>query len=204
MSLLKTIESMPKSLFTNHHRSMPLAKWATLLLGSLILFFLLSSTNNKSLFLLLNGHLSDWFGPSFWGIITCMGDGLFLFPLGMLLVWKNPKKQQAMIISMILAALALNASKHVIDAPRPLKELGSNLVTVVGPQVKNYSMPSGHTGTVFILAGLAIIFSNRKVALAATALAILTGLSRIAVGAHWPADIIAGAWVGLICSVFGV
>ncbi|MDD7804173.1 MAG: phosphatase PAP2 family protein, partial [Endozoicomonas sp. (ex Botrylloides leachii)] len=49
-----------------------------------------------------------------------------------------------------------------------------------------------------------IIFSNRKVALAATALAILTGLSRIAVGAHWPADIIAGAWVGLICSAFGV
>ena len=195
---------MSDSFLTQSNSSFALARWSSLLLAPIILFFLFSPATNESLFIWLNSHLVAWLGESFWAVITCLGDGFFLFPLGMLLVFKNPEKQQALIIAMIIAALALNIGKTLIDATRPLGVLGEALVTVVGPEVKSHSMPSGHTGTIVILAGIAILFSGNKVAIAAGILATLGGISRVAVGAHWPADIAAGAWIGLISVAIGV
>ena len=58
------------------------------------------------------------------------------------------------------------------------------------------SFPSGHTVTVFALASaLALIW--RPLAWPGFALALLVGLSRIMVGAHWPSDVLAAAWLGI-------
>lgn len=63
------------------------------------------------------------------------------------------------------------------------------------------SFPSGHTVTIFALAtALALIW--RRLAWPAFAMAILVGLSRIAVGAHWPSDVLAGAWIGIAWSLW--
>ena len=137
------------------------------------------------------------------GLFTCMGDGFFLFPLGMLLVWKNPARQQSLVITIVLAALALNISKHVIDATRPLGILGEALGYGSRARCQKPEHASGHTGTTVVLTGLALLFSGKRVATAAIVLAALTGLSRIAVGAHWPVDVVAGAWIGLVCSALG-
>lgn len=58
------------------------------------------------------------------------------------------------------------------------------------------SFPSGHTVTVCALAAaLALIW--RPLAWPGAALALLVGLSRIMVGAHWPSDVLAAAWLGI-------
>jgi membrane-associated phospholipid phosphatase len=100
---------------------------------------------------------------------------------------------------------------------------------VVGSVLRGHSFPSGHTITAFAAAGAVwscIWFANRKssaiygpvtnqethsnldvsswFALAfAFLLAVLVGVSRIAVGAHWPFDVLAGACVGWLAGLNG-
>ncbi|MBO5833564.1 MAG: phosphatase PAP2 family protein [Alphaproteobacteria bacterium] len=59
------------------------------------------------------------------------------------------------------------------------------------------SMPSGHTTVTF--AGLVMmgLLAPRYKALTWT-LAIMVGFSRVAVGAHWPTDVIFGAFLGMV------
>ena len=58
------------------------------------------------------------------------------------------------------------------------------------------SMPSGHTTVSF--AGLVMIgmLAPRYKVLTWT-LAIVIGVSRVAVGAHWPSDVLLGAFIGM-------
>jgi NhaP-type Na+/H+ or K+/H+ antiporter len=67
-------------------------------------------------------------------------------------------------------------------------------------------MPSGHTLTAFAVAS-AIYFSlpqqGRKRHLWLFVLAAGTGLSRIAVGAHWPGDVVVGLSLGLLAGMLG-
>lgn len=59
------------------------------------------------------------------------------------------------------------------------------------------SMPSGHTAVSF--AGLVMIgMLLPKYKPLTWGLAVLVGVSRIAVGAHWPSDVLLGAFVGMV------
>ncbi|MDP0561223.1 MAG: phosphatase PAP2 family protein [Candidatus Endonucleobacter sp. (ex Gigantidas childressi)] len=187
---------------SNNSLNLTLVKRATLFLLPIgIVLWVIPC--EKIPFLWLNSRLVEWAGVTFWALLTNLGDGFFLFPLAMLLVKNNPKRQQALIITIILAALVLNAGKYIVDTTRPLGVFGDKLVTVVGPEVKSHSMPSGHAGTIFILAGLTILFANKWVALLVLGLSTLIALSRVAVGAHFLVDVVAGAWIGLVCASVG-
>ena len=62
-----------------------------------------------------------------------------------------------------------------------------------------HSMPSGHTAVSFAaLVMIGMLFPRIK--WATWTLAVIIGVSRIYVGAHWPSDVIFGAFVGMICA----
>lgn len=62
------------------------------------------------------------------------------------------------------------------------------------------SFPSGHATTVFALAAaLSLFFPRWRVPF--FSLAVVVGLSRIIVGAHYPSDVMAGAYVGAMTVV---
>ena len=59
------------------------------------------------------------------------------------------------------------------------------------------SMPSGHTAVSF--AGLVMIgMLAPKYKPLTWTLAVLIAVSRIAVGAHWPSDVLFGAFIGMV------
>jgi undecaprenyl-diphosphatase len=81
-----------------------------------------------------------------------------------------------------------------IVSPRPSVAL--NLQPLFSHSVSN-SFPSGHM-SFFIPLGLAIFYENKKAGLIFLFLAVLMGIGRVAGGAHWPSDILAGIVVGVI------
>ncbi|WP_252179684.1 GtrA family protein [Endozoicomonas sp. 4G] len=107
------------------------------------------------------------------------------------------------MFTMIVGDLLLNGGKALFSTLRPVGELGLEAVNVLGPVVKTDSLPSGHTGTVFLLVGLSFLYLQPRLQYLILTVAGFSSISRIVVGAHWPIDIFLGAWVGILAAVIG-
>jgi len=66
-----------------------------------------------------------------------------------------------------------------------------------------FSFPSGHTSAAFVMAGLLSHFFP-VVMIPAYSWASLVGLSRVYLGVHYPADVLAGMVIGVISSFTGL
>jgi len=63
-----------------------------------------------------------------------------------------------------------------------------------------YSFPSGHTATAFG-AAFALFGQIGGFSYGAIALAPLIGFSRVYLGAHYPSDVVAGAFLGVLVGI---
>ena len=100
---------------------------------------------------------------------------------------------------MILLLFVLPLLKQYFDAPRPAVIL--DYLNVVGQVRHDHSFPSGHAATSFLLAGIIFLSSSKSwVKISVVILAAVVASSRIIVGAHWPEDVVMGAFVGLLCA----
>ena len=160
---------------------------------------------NQPLFLQLNG-VSNYTGPLLWSCITTFGDLLVLFALMLPLVGRHPQLLWQLILCALIATLLSQGLKEALNMPRPPTVLDTDQMILIGESHGWYSFPSGHTTAAFTLAGLITMQSwtrsGIKVALIIGAL--LVGLSRIAVGVHWPQDVLAGMATGWISAALGI
>jgi undecaprenyl-diphosphatase len=112
------------------------------------------------------------------------------------------------ITGWVALALALFVSdgllKGLIQRARPFDptQLGA-AVRVVGARASGFSLPSGHAAAAFAAASLLRRLGSPWGAISWT-LAILIGLSRVYVGAHFPGDVLAGVLVGLFAGWLAV
>ena len=88
--------------------------------------------------------------------------------------------------------------KYLIHAPRPFIKLQN--VTALVPESAYSSFPSGHA-TFFMALGVAIYLTHKRAGYFFIFCALIIGLSRIAVGVHFPIDILAGFALGIIVPV---
>ena len=164
-------------------------------------------------FLYLNEHLQvvpHWL----WANITHLGDALVLVPLLSFLWLVAPRCWASMFGAIPLALFLSHLGKNFFAIPRPAAILDNDTFTIIGETLTAHtSFPSGHTTTVFT-ALAAIMFvvlksktiSKRKqkfIAVALMACASLVAISRVAVGAHWPADLILGGVIGIVSGLSG-
>lgn len=191
---------------------------ASLLLGSLLILtgiFYFGEISycffQEETFLLLN-TVFNCLPRNFWAMATLLGDATLLIPLLSIFIRNNPMAWLAILGSTIIAGLISGLSKLIFNMPRPAAILDHQSFTIIGDILSKHSLPSGHTITVFtgtmtllILRYPSIKKSQNFALISLTMLfATIVGLSRVAVGAHWPIDIWFGAMCGWIAAFIGI
>ncbi len=162
-------------------------------------------------------HLYDWFGANvalfhlinhfhaaWWDhlmlAMTWLGDHE-RYPYYMAIIvlvaylrpWWLPLRSAAVFgVSHVLTALAVTALKPHLDFPRPLLALGKGVIVLGHPEYHR-SFPSGHAIFSVLLAVSLSPGVPRPAKWALWIFAALVCVSRVSVGAHFPADALAGA-----------
>ena len=161
--------------------------------------------DNQGLFIALNAAASGiW--ASAWSALSLTGSVLGM----MALLAPTLKTRARWLASALLASpLALAFSeggKRFFDVMRPAGVLESGSFNLIGQKLYVHSFPSGHATTAFVVAA-ALIFAwpeaRTRMRLAILAAAVLIAFSRVAVGAHWPLDVLVGACGGWLIGALG-
>ncbi len=164
--------------------------------------------SNTAWFVAGNAAAQGWLPAAWWAGITNFGSTLGAFALAApTLAWR-PRWAASMLLAAPVAGLYAQGLKHLFATPRPAAVLTPEQIHVIGVPLQANSFPSGHTVAAFVLAGVAVFCAGerqrRHFGWLALGLAALVAFSRIAVGAHWPLDLLAGAAGGWLCAALGV
>lgn len=106
--------------------------------------------------------------------------------------------------ALVAPAVALGVSnllRRLIDRPRPYTVY--SIRPLIFKSTQGRSFPSNHTTSAFVLAITAFRLSA-GVGVVMLILAILTGLSRLSAGLHWPTDVLFGAGLGILLGAAGL
>jgi len=164
---------------------------------------------DERLFLWMNGALDGPIATTFFGVVTWLGNGIvlaiaILVPLFVLDRRRFREHALALVLSVAASGILVTATKPVVDRARPPGHFAEQGVAVHAPGAvpRDMSFPSGHTQTAFG-AGVYLSCMYPPAAPVFLAVATLVGISRIALGVHFPLDVAVGALVGAAFSVGG-
>jgi undecaprenyl-diphosphatase len=141
---------------------------------------------------LLNLELAHPLWDSLMILLTTVG--LVAMPALIPALWRGPRRSTALALLLSQGAgLALCLlMQQTVGRVRP------EHARVLLGQPDCHSFPSGHATLVFAAAAVILLSSlPRWVRLGAVPLAVAVAVSRVAVGHHWPTDVIGGALLGL-------
>ncbi|EIC21055.1 phosphatase PAP2 family protein [Thiorhodovibrio frisius] len=140
-----------------------------------------------------------------WQNLTLLGDEHLAFALALFFARRHPRVFWVLICAALVGAAYARGLKPLVDALRPPAVLESGSFQLIGPGHRHHSFPSGHGVTAGVFFGVLIYHARRgKWRLLFLLLALLAGLSRVALGVHWPVDVAAGLAGGLLAAWLGV
>ena len=184
--------------------------WAglTLLLTSLALGFAVSSGMVAGIdvpafkaIAMTRAHSPDW-GIAVAQVATRLGDPAIrsLYVIAALAMLAFRRRWQAALVYLVTVALAIaghSVMKEAFARTRP------HLVPWLD-HADTYAYPSGHAaGTMVVLLLAALLLGGRRAVAAAVLLSLTIGVSRIALGMHWPSDVVGGWMFGAGAALIG-
>lgn len=180
-------------------------QWALPLIWLALTFPIWLGWFEPRIFYALN-HALGVLPDHFWSLCSLFGTGWAIYAVTAPALWRAPRLMLAWLCTAPLAGVFTRMGKAMADNPRPLEVLGPQGLHIIGEPLYIASMPSGHTITAF--AGAAAIYFTlspqaRRPWLLLFVAAAAVGCSRVAVGAHWPADAVVGAAAGLLSGLSG-
>jgi membrane-associated phospholipid phosphatase len=190
---------------TPKHPTIALWVWFIPLLPLSIFGMEYVSLTDPYWFLTIN-HLASHLPDLLWTSLSLLGNGWSVFALVFPMMLLTRKPFYAAIISGIFAGVFSHVAKSIANTSRPAGVIDPSTFHIIDAPLLYSAMPSGHTMTAFSVA-TAIFFSlpqqRRHRWLFIFLFAIGAGISRIAVGAHWPQDVLVGCALGIIAGLIG-
>lgn len=95
-------------------------------------------------------------------------------------------------IAYYLDGLLIGALKPLLDFPRPPLALPPGTVHIVGVPEYHHSLPSGHSSFAMLVVASLWPILDRSWRVAGAFFVLWVGVSRVSLGAHFPADVMAG------------
>lgn len=148
-----------------------------------------------------------------WAALTLLGFGWPLLILAAVFAGARGTQASVLLKAALLAMVLAQMPKSLLHRPRPALVLDPAELSIVGDAVLHTaSMPSGHALAAFALVAAAWCgcrghtggpwsWRQRLGWGSAWGLASAVAWSRVAVGAHWPSDVLVGAGLGLWAGV---
>ena len=116
--------------------------------------------------------------------------------------WRSVNGRHGVVAAGFSALLALGIAQLIVDIwarPRPyVAHPGDSHLFI--PASHDPSFPSDHATAAFAIS-VAILLRHRKAGVLALVLATLVSVGRVAVGTHYPGDVLAGAAVGTVAAL---
>lgn len=108
-----------------------------------------------------------------------------------------------LLLGAVIALLLTAGLKLLFDFPRPSEVFDSAAVRALSTEM-HYSLPSGHAVFSSLLAATLWPLLKLRYRIVALLIVLAVGFSRIWLGAHFPADVVAGYVIGLTCALVAV
>lgn len=144
----------------------------------------------------------------FFSQITHLGEWIFIVIIALFLIYKKSPKLKYFVLGFLLQLVFSQFFKRLFDAPRPLKFFGEQKLILIenAPKLYEHSFPSGHTTTAFFVAFWLILFFRLKntMSLFLILLAILVGISRMYLLAHFKEDVLFGSFIGVFSALLPI
>lgn len=142
----------------------------------------------------------DWV----WQCLTTLGDERVPFALSLFIARHRPRIFWALILSALVAGAYSRGLKPLFDMPRPPAVLDPSQFNLIGPSHRRASFPSGHSVTAGVFFGVLTYYAPWAAPrMLLVLLAVLAGLSRVALGVHWPVDVAFGLFGGVLAAWAG-
>jgi membrane-associated phospholipid phosphatase len=156
------------------------------------------------LFFNLRGSRPVWLDRTMLGF-TQIGSGVAALALGLILFLASDRRvAYELILGTLTLWMVVELVKALVRRPRPIIQVTQ--ARIVGYRAGGQSFPSGHTSQAFFIATLMAphFHASAWVVFLLYAIALLVGITRLYVGAHYPRDILAGAILGSVWGLLGV
>lgn len=164
----------------------------------------------KDLFFYINHKLSEL--PNLMFNLTQIGDVIICFALVSVFIIYAPKLWEALLTSALISLVVSAVLKKIFAVPRPAAMFDHSSFTIIGKTISGRtSLPSGHSMVTFIVITTVLIaFMPRKNThkifwiILMLSLGLIIAFSRVAVGAHYPLDVLIGSTIGFIIAITGI
>lgn len=165
----------------------------------------------KEWFYYLNHNLSKF--PNLQYNLTQLGDEFIILSLMTPFIVYAPKLMEALISASIISALLSSLLKAIFSVPRPAAVLHQDTFVIIGSVLHSLtsSLPSGHAITIFtVLTILMFGLMPKKMGskflwfVSFTIIGLMLAFTRVAIGAHFPIDVVVGSIVGYISGLAGI
>ena len=116
--------------------------------------------------------------------------------------WRSLNARHGVVAAGFSALLALGVAQLIADLwarPRPYVAHAADAHLFIA-RSGDPSFPSDHATAAFAIA-VALLLRHRKAGLIALAMATVLSVARVAVGTHYPSDVLAGAAIGTLAAL---